>query len=215
MVGYKMHSHIHAFKLNLSTLVLVLFCHQVAAAEIIGTVTDAKGHALSDAVVYLEGHQTAMPSNVVKADIAQKSKQFNPLVTVIQTGSSINFPNQDSVRHHVYSFSPAKKFELKLYSGVPASPVVFDKAGTVVLGCNIHDTMLAFVYIVDTPFFAKTDKSGQIKLSNVPEGSYTLKAWHYALQKENTPVEKRIDVKSDQKISLSLEINDASLVQGR
>ena len=210
-----MHSHIHAFKHHLSTLFLVLSCQQVAAAEIFATVTDAKGHALSDAVVYLEGHQTATPSNVVKADIAQKSKQFNPLVTVIQTGSSINFPNQDSVRHHVYSFSPAKKFELKLYSGVPASPVVFDKAGTVVLGCNIHDTMLAFVYIVDTPFFAKTDKSGQIKLSNIPEGSYTLKAWHYALQKENTPVEKRTDVKGDQKISLSLEINDASLVQGR
>jgi plastocyanin len=210
-----MHSHIHAFKSYLSTLLLVLSCQQVAAAEIIATVTDAKGHALSDAVVYLEGHQTAALSNVAKADIAQKSKQFNPLVTVIQTGSSIDFPNQDSVRHHVYSFSPAKKFELKLYSGVPASPVVFDKAGTVVLGCNIHDTMLAFVYIVDTPFFAKTDKSGQIKLSNIPEGSYTLKAWHYALQKENTPVEKRIDVKGDQKISLSLEINDASLVQGR
>lgn len=197
-------------------LLSVIFCHSVSAAEVIATVTDAKGRALSDAVVYLEGTKAMnTDSNIVKADIAQKSKQFNPLVTVVQTGSSINFPNQDSVRHHVYSFSPAKKFELKLYSGVPAKPVTFDQAGIVVLGCNIHDAMLAFVYIVDTPFFAKTDKSGAIKISNIPEGSYVLKTWHYALQKENIIFEKRIDVKGDQKTSISLEINDSSLVVGR
>ena len=197
-------------------LLSIIFCHSVSAAEVIATVTDAKGRALSDAVVYLEGTKAMnTDSNIVKADIAQKSKQFNPLVTVVQTGSSINFPNQDSVRHHVYSFSPAKKFELKLYSGVPAKPVIFDQAGTVVLGCNIHDAMLAFVYIVDTPFFGKTDKLGQIKLSNIPDGNYSLKTWHYALQKENTPVEKRIDLNGSQKINVSLEVNDASILQSR
>ena len=200
---------------------VILLANNALAAEVTATVTDANGKVLSEAVVYLEDSKpSATDAGAVKAQIEQKSKQFNPLVTVIQTGSSINFPNKDSVRHHVYSFSPAKKFELKLYSGVPAAPVVFDKAGTVVLGCNIHDAMLAFVYVVDTPYFGKTDKSGLIKISNIPEGNYVLKVWHYALLKENTPFEKSIDLKndqklSDQKINVKLEINEASLLAGR
>ena len=203
---------------NLYSKIIFVFSlsGNVLASELTTIVTDVNGKALSEAVVYLESSKpNIIGSGSVKADIEQKSKQFNPLVTVVQTGSSVNFPNKDSVRHHVYSFSPAKKFELKLYSGVPASPVVFDKAGTVVLGCNIHDAMLAFVYVVDTPYFGKTDKSGQIKLSNIPEGNYVLKVWHYALLKENTPFEKSIDLKSDQKLNVKLEINEASLISGR
>ncbi len=203
---------------NLYSKIIFVFSlsGNVLASEVTTIVTDVNGKALSEAVVYLESSKpNIIGSGSVKADIEQKSKQFNPLVTVVQTGSSVNFPNKDSVRHHVYSFSPAKKFELKLYSGVPASPVVFDKAGTVVLGCNIHDAMLAFVYVVDTPYFGKTDKSGVIKISNIPEGNYVLKVWHYALVKENTPVEKSIDLKSDQKLNVKLEINEASLISGR
>ncbi|MES1986618.1 MAG: methylamine utilization protein, partial [Pseudomonadota bacterium] len=132
------------------------------AAEVEVQVNDIAGASVENAVVYLEPKDKAAPSLKNQAAIAQKNKTFIPLVTVIQTGSSIIFPNKDSVRHHVYSFSPAKTFELKLYSGVPSTPVVFDKAGTVVLGCNIHDQMLAFVYIVDTPYFAKTDASGKV-----------------------------------------------------
>ena len=83
------------------------------------------------------------------------------------------------------------------------------------LGCNIHDAMLAFVYIVDTPYFGKTDKSGLVKISNIPEGNYVLKVWHYALLKENVPYEQSIDLKSDQKLNVKLELNEASLILGR
>lgn len=126
-------------------------------------------------------------------------------MTVIQAGSSIIFPNKDSVRHHVYSFSPAKTFELKLYSGVPSTPVVFDKAGTVVLGCNIHDQMLAFVYVVDTPYFAKTDASGKVKIGDVPNGDYLLKVWHYALRKENVTVDKPVSTKDADTIKMVID----------
>jgi plastocyanin len=187
-----------------------------SAAEVTAIVIDANGKPLSDAVVYLEGSRpNKIESSAIKADIEQKSKHFNPLVTVVQTGSSINFPNKDTVRHHVYSFSPAKKFELKLYSGVPANPVVFDKAGTVVLGCNIHDSMLAYVYVVDTPYYGKTDKTGQIKISNIADGKYELKVWHYALQQEDTPSSQIVNLIGEKNFSVKLVINDANLVTDR
>jgi hypothetical protein len=91
------------------------------------------------------------------------------------------FPNQDTVRHHVYSFSPTKTFELKLYAGVPANPVIFDKVGIAVLGCNIHDNMVAWVLVVDTPYFGHTDAQGKLALDNVPNGSYKLRTWHSTL----------------------------------
>ncbi|EUJ09251.1 hypothetical protein Meth11DRAFT_0035 [Methylophilaceae bacterium 11] len=197
------------------TLLVLFGMHQVYAAELLVEVQDSKGAKLKDAVVFVENTKTAGIAPTAGYELEQKSKQFNPQVSVVQVGTSINFPNRDKVRHHVYSFSPAKKFELKLYSGVPANPVLFDKAGTVVLGCNIHDTMLAYVYIVDTPYFAKTDSNGVAKLANVPEENYILKVWHYALQQENKVVEQSISVKSSNKaIPVKLEINHANLIQG-
>lgn len=196
-------------------LIALVAANQAYAAEVSVEVQDSKGNQLKDAIVLLENDKTAKLTPTAGYDLAQKSKQFVPQVSVVQTGTNINFPNQDKVRHHVYSFSPAKKFELKLYSGVPANPVLFDKPGTVVLGCNIHDTMLAYIYIVDTPYFAKTDSNGVAKLSNVPEDNYTLKVWHYALQQENKVVEQAISIKSSNKIPpVKLETNQANLIQG-
>lgn len=180
--------------------------HYAKAAEIEVQVNDSAGASVENAVVYLEPKDKAAPSLKNQAAIAQKNKTFIPLVTVIQTGSSIIFPNKDSVRHHVYSFSSAKTFELKLYSGVPSTPVVFDKAGTVVLGCNIHDQMLAFVYIVDTPYFAKTDASGKVTMSDVPSGDYLLKVWHYALRKENVTVDKPVSTKEANPIKMVIDV---------
>jgi plastocyanin len=175
------------------------------AAEIEVQVNDIAGTSVENAVVYLEPKIKAAPPLKIQASIVQKNKTFIPLVTIIQTGSSIIFPNKDSVRHHVYSFSPAKTFELKLYSGVPSIPVVFDKTGTVILGCNIHDQMLAFVYIVDTPYFAKTDANGKVKISGVPNGDYLLKVWHYALRKENVTVDKLVSTKDTDTIKMVID----------
>ncbi len=140
-------------------------------------VKDGAGLPLADVVVYAEADGAA-PKPLRAGTIEQRGLKFVPLVSVVQTGSSVNFPNNDKVRHHIYSFSPAKKFDQKLYSGVAASPQVFDKAGTVVLGCNIHDKMLAYVKVVDTPYFAKTDANGAAVIE-LPAARYTLKAWHY------------------------------------
>ena len=170
------------------------------AATITVQVQDAAGKPVTDAVVYLESAQAsralgaAKPTNAV--EIAQIAKQFNPRVSVVPVGTMVNFPNKDAVRHHVYSFSPAKNFELKLYSGTPASPVQFDKAGVAVLGCNIHDNMVAWVVVVDTPYFGHSAKAGTIVLNNVPAGSYRLRVWHPGLAVGASALEQALVVES-------------------
>lgn len=164
-----------------------LFVH---ASEVTLSVTDAMGRPVTDAVVAFYDKKTPAISPA-PGKIVQKNKMFNPKVTVIQTGTKVNFPNEDTVRHHVYSFSPAKKFELKLYSGVPTDPVLFDQAGLVTLGCNIHDSMVGYIYVVDTPFFVKTDDQGKamIKLS---DGQYSYQAW---LPGQNKPgTEQKVNI---------------------
>ncbi len=135
------------------------------------------GKPLADAVVAVEIKGQRSTNSAAKAEISQKDRQFLPYVLVVQTGTAVSFPNFDTVRHHVYSFSPTKKFDLKLYAGTPAAPVVFDKGGVATLGCNIHDQMSAHVVVVDTPVFAKTDASGVAKLE-LPAGDHQLKTWH-------------------------------------
>lgn len=183
----------------------LLASFQVNAGEVTVTVTDNLGAPLANAVVYAEPIGKTVPKPTSSGMVEQKNKQFIPLVTVIQSGSNINFPNRDLVRHHVYSFSSAKTFELKLYSGIPASPVLFDKAGTVVLGCNIHDNMLAYIHIVDTPYFAKTDDNGKVKLNDLPGGQYQLKVWYYATTKENLITEQNLNIKGSESASFKLE----------
>ena len=190
---------------SICIILLNVFVTQTHAAELSLDVLDAAGAPIENAVVYAEP-EIKKPPIEATAMIEQRGRQFNPLVTVIQTGTDIKFPNFDSVRHQVYSFSPAKTFELKLYSGVPSSPVKFDKAGTVVLGCNIHDFMLAFIQVVDTPYFAKTNKLGKATLHDLPNGNYTLKAWHYALAKEKGIYEKPMVVKGSQTATVNLTL---------
>lgn len=162
----------------------------LAAAPLTVSVSDAAGRPLAQAVVYvlLRGvAQSAAPG--ATAQISQRERQFQPQVSVVQTGTAVAFPNFDTVRHHVYSFSPIRKFELKLYSGTPAEPVVFDKAGTAVLGCNIHDRMSAFVHVVDTPLFAQTGADGKATL-DVPAGEHRLRAWHARLPDALPPLDQ-------------------------
>ena len=175
----------HALLPSLFGITLLCGISLARAATVTVQVQDASGTPLTDAVAYLESAQAskaldaAKPSNPV--EIAQVAKQFDPRVSVVPVGTMVSFPNKDSVRHHVYSFSPAKKFELKLYSGTPANPVQFDKPGVAVLGCNIHDNMVAWVVVVDTPYFGRSAKAGSVVLNNVPAGSYRLRVWHPGL----------------------------------
>ena len=158
----------------------LLACLPANAATLAIGVADAQGAPLEDAVVWLVAKTPPPQRPRREGVIEQMNKTFIPTVTVVQVGTQVRFPNRDEVRHHVYSFSPAKRFEIKLYSGTPAAPELFDKPGEVVLGCNIHDHMIAYVYVVDSPYFAKTGKDGKAGMSDLPAGEYELHAWHYA-----------------------------------
>jgi len=121
------------------------------------------------------------------AQIAQHELQFNPQVTVVTVGTPVTFPNQDTVKHHVYSYSAAKTFQIKLYAGVPHTPIVFDKPGIAVLGCNIHDSMLAWVVVTDTPLWARSAASGLARVADVPPGNYQMRVWHSSLNDAAPP----------------------------
>ncbi len=166
----------------LACVAALLACRVAAAGTVQVQVQDGAGKSLADAVVFLESREArALAKPLQGAEMAQKAKQFDPTVLVVTAGTAVSFPNRDTVRHHVYSFSPNKTFELKLYSGVPANPVVFDKTGIAVLGCNIHDAMTAWVVVVDTPYFGRSSASGAVALTQVPPGNYRLRVWHPAL----------------------------------
>jgi plastocyanin len=176
------------FSLLLAFLALAAVTQSIQAATVSVVVTDAESRPLVDAVVMLEpatGRLTVNPMNGVQ--IAQTHRQFSPQVSVVTVGTPVTFPNNDTVRHHVYSFSPVKTFELKLYAGVPASPVVFDKPGIAVLGCNIHDQMVAWVVVVDTPLYARSAASGRAQIEGVAPGSYRLRVWHSSLAEGAPP----------------------------
>ena len=158
---------------------LMLVASGVAAATVEVQLSDETGKPLANAVVFLESREARQASKPLQnVMIAQAAKQFDPMVTVVTAGTSVQFPNRDKVRHHVYSFSPTKTFELKLYAGMEANPVVFDKSGIAVLGCNIHDNMAAWVVVVETPYFARSAEAGKVTLANVPAGNYRLRVWH-------------------------------------
>ena len=144
-------------------------------------VRNGAGAPLSDAVVAVQVNgQAANARPGTTAQMAQRARQFDPHVLVVQTGTAVSFPNFDTVRHHVYSFSATKSFDIKLYAGTPANPVVFDKPGVATLGCNIHDRMSAHVVVVDTPLFARSDAAGTVTF-DLPAGDHVVLFWHAKL----------------------------------
>jgi plastocyanin len=166
-------------------------------------ITDVAGAPLADAVVWAIGPGSG-PTRTARAAVQQINKTFVPGVTVVQTGTAVSFPNRDTVRHHVYSFSPAKVFETKLFVGEEVPPVVFDKPGVVVLGCNIHDTMVAQVVVVDTPWFAKSGADGAARIA-LPAGRYQVFHWHPRMK--GSPAAQDVTVGSDDAVALALRID--------
>lgn len=168
----------HKLALMLALHAALLYSVPALAASWTLKVQNAAGQPLADAVLAVEvkGQPGRAAAGAV-AQMEQRKRQFLPFLLVVQTGTAVNFPNFDTVRHHVYSFSATKKFDLKLYAGTPTEPVLFDKAGVATLGCNIHDDMSAHIVVVDTPHFGKTDGQGQLRLE-LPAGDHVLKAWH-------------------------------------
>lgn len=164
----------------LALLAACLFATGAAAADLTVVVRNAAGKPVRDAVVTLRS--PAAPSGPIRFSwpyrVVQQNMQFDPFVLIVPVGADVAFPNKDGVRHHVYSFSPAKSFELKLYGKDESRSVRFDKVGIIALGCNIHDSMVGFIKVVDTPYAAKTDSSGRVTLRGLPAGKATLGVWH-------------------------------------
>jgi plastocyanin len=152
-----------------------------AGPSISGRVTGADGKGIADAVVFIQSPDNgphAPPGVNPMATMDQVEKTFVPGLLPIVVGTSVRFPNHDQIRHHVYSFSRTKTFELPLYKGTDAAPVLFDKTGVVKVGCNIHDWMSGIILVLPTPWFARTDAEGRYTLSDLPAGQYSVVVWH-------------------------------------
>lgn len=169
------------------------------------TVRTPAGAPVEDAAVVLEALAGSPPKAKARATIEQHDREFIPYLTIVQKGTAVEFPNRDPFKHHVYSFSPAKVFEIKLYAGKPANPVLFDQAGEVSLGCNIHDWMEAHVLVVDTPWFAKTGADGRAQIGRLPAGNYRLRLWH-PRQKNGAPDTSLAVGAGPQRLELSLDV---------
>jgi plastocyanin len=150
-----------------------------AAESLDGLVKTTDGKPVADAVISVVAVSESRPAaRAGRAIVDQQDREFVPHVRAITVGTEVTFPNKDDIRHHVYSFSPAKKFELPLFKGTQSAPVKFDKPGVVVLGCNIHDWMLGYVVVLETPYFDTTGADGRARIADLPPGTYDVHVWH-------------------------------------
>ncbi|VVT00046.1 Plastocyanin/azurin family domain protein [Sphingomonas sp. EC-HK361] len=152
------------------------------ASPVTVVVTGSDGKPLANAVVTVEVAGVPAPAPRGTYVMAQQRIAFDPHIIVVPVGATVSFPNRDKVRHHVYSFSAPKKFDLKLYGRDETKTVTFDKPGAVALGCNIHDSMSGFVFVTATPFAAISDASGRVTINGVPAGKATLSVWHPSIR---------------------------------
>ena len=154
-----------------------------AAATVRFRVVDFAGKPIKDAIVYAVPDTPLPPAKPRTAIIDQVNRQFVPQINVVQVGTYVDFPNSDNILHSVYSFSPAKTFVLRLYAGKTEPPVRFNKPGIVVMGCQIHDTMIAWLLVVKTPYFGKTNAAGLLVLHHLRAGRYRMHAWDVSMRK--------------------------------
>lgn len=172
-------------KIFLSALAVTLVPVASNAGDLNLTVRDASGRPVRDAVISVYP-SAGLPPGPIRFPwpyvMAQQNIQFDPAVLVVPVGAEVAFPNRDKVRHHVYSFSPRNKFELKLYGRGAAPNVPFKTAGAAAIGCNIHDAMVAFVRVVDTPYALKTDANGGASIRGLPGGAARVVIWHPSLK---------------------------------
>ncbi len=159
-------------------------------------VTDQSGQGLEGAVVFVVARDgiplTADAETLDPVVIDQRDKEFIPTMTALTVGSAVAFPNNDRIRHQVYSFSEAKSFEIPLYAGAPAAPVTFEQSGVVTLGCNIHDWMQAYVFVSASSHYALTDANGQARLEGLEPARYAIQVWHPTLKGEAHETEQQV-----------------------
>lgn len=165
--------------LFLGANVTIVTAANAAGLEVL--VRNANGEPMAEAVITLTPLDGDLQKPAIPAEpiiINQRNTAYDPFVTVIPVGTSVRFSNGDPFGHHVYSFSNAKRFEHSVPSNMVSEPEVFDRPGVVVMGCNIHDRMLAYVQVVDAPYFNKSDQTGRVAFEGLKPGEYRVTAWH-------------------------------------
>ena len=184
----------------LSARIVCLAAACAAASASGGTlnveVSDRDGGPVKEVVVYATPVGSTPPSRLPDKPLVmrQNHERFSPHILVAQAGASISFPNEDTVSHHVYSFSKPKTFELPLYKGTAYPPVVFDQPGVIDIGCNIHDRMEAHIVVVDTPYYALSGDDGVARIENLPAGEYSVGLYTPRLRSSALPETTRIEL---------------------
>lgn len=159
------------------------------------------GKPLSNIVVSISTKDSSIPKSIdTKTPLNQTimeqiDQQFVPHILVVNEGTLVKFPHTDTVKHHVYSFSPAKTFEISIQASLSQSGILFDQAGIVELGCNIHDWMLGYIYVADTEIHGKTDQNGLFEAA-IADTEYAIKLWHPRLEKEEILIEHPLNADS-------------------
>ncbi|WAC25105.1 methylamine utilization protein [Blastomonas sp. SL216] len=174
-----------AFSALAAMLLLVPGSEAAAPATLAITVRQASGMPVKDAVVMVYPKSGAAQGPIRfgwKNEMAQSNVTFLPGTLIVPAGATVRFPNFDKVRHSIYSFSKAAKFDIQLYGRDETRTHTFAVPGSVSLGCKIHDKMRGYIKVVDTPYAAKTDHNGQLKLAQLPGGPATIRVWHPALR---------------------------------
>jgi len=195
-----------------SFLVAIIAATASRAGELAVSVIDPSGHGVTDVVVVVAPAESATPHATPASPVAimdQRDRAFSPGVLVVRVGTSVEFPNNDTVSHQVYSFSQAKKFQLALYKGKLHPPVTFDRAGLVVLGCNIHDQMVGYIYVTDAPFFGKTDPAGTLRVPGLAAGEYRISVWSPFIADQASSLTRTVRVDAQAAAASRVQLVDA------
>jgi plastocyanin len=196
-----------ALWLILLSIALTPLINRAAAGSLTINIINQQQQPLADAVVELRSPATNIitPKNI---KVAQQQLTFIPFVSAIPAGSQAEFPNLDKTRHHIYSFSPAKQFEIQLYADQPEAPIIFDTPGIVALGCNIHDYMQAYIYVGESELVAVSDEQGNVHWPDVPTGDYQLYLWHPWQLESPNPLELPVlDIDQTERLGLAIDLS--------
>jgi len=192
----------------LASSVLAAMSPAALARTVSGQVLGEDGKPIAQAVVFVQEPAALPPAaTAAPAIMDQFNKTFVPEMLPVAVGTQVRFPNRDQIRHHVYSFSRPKRFELPLYKGEDAPPVLFDKPGVVKIGCNIHDWMSAVILVLPNDRFAVTKEDGTFSLPELDAGTYTITAWHAQSRDKTEDLAQRVEIgASDPQLTFKLSL---------
>lgn len=189
--------------LSALTLLSGFAMFQVHATTI--SVLQDNGEPAVGVVVIVENASTSGIAGTAD-EMGQRDRQFDPNILVVQKGATVTFPNYDNIKHHIYSFSSVKIFEQELYKGTESTPVVFEKTGVVELGCNVHDWMLGYIYIADTPYFGTANESGDVTIAGLSDGEYQVTVWHPRIDNADNRVTQTLALTASGSEQISLGV---------